>query len=353
MAKQGLTAKTALNLVKRDRTWALCVGSGISYPIFPLWDGLAKKIVHKYVPAADSSFADLSKKLSSEVFLQAAAEIASKNHEEFSKELAEILYEGLFDGLLLNDKEIVKRCLTNDPGSGEIEWNEFLNIVHRKSPNKTTAETLAETILKLRAQNHAPASILTFNAEMLLGSLMNAIAHEQYAERKKFFDYMIEPTSYHEKNRIPYYFCHGVMPVPGTWNKGRSMFNADDRLVFLENEYLQLANSSYSWQSSTFINTLTNHTVFFVGLSFVDPNIRRWLAWIQKERQTALLKKKPITKKSPNGVVSTSHYWIEKKPASTIQMRMMEASVSHLGIRIIWIDDWEEVGIVLENGIVI
>ena len=347
MAKQGLTVKTSLNLVKRVQTWALCVGSGISYPIFPLWNDLAKKIVHKYVPAADSSFDDLSKKLSSEVFLQAAADIASKNHKDFSKELADILYEGLFDGLTLEEKEVVRVCLTHDPGFTGIDWNRYLNIVHGKTSKRTTAEILAETVLKLRKQDHAPASILTFNAEMLLGSLMNAVAHENYDEKKKFLDYIIEPTSYHEKSRIPYYFCHGVMPVPGTWNKDRSLFNADDRLVFLENEYLQLANSSYSWQSSAFINTLSNHTVFFVGLSFVDPNIRRWLAWIQEERQTALLKR------NPKGVVSTSHYWIETKPASAIQMRMMEASVSHLGIRIIWIDDWSDVSTVLENAIVI
>ena len=56
---------------------------------------------------------------------------------------------------------------------------------------------------------------------------------------------------------------------------------------------------------------------------------------------------------NPKGVVSTSHYWIEKKPASTVQQRMMEASVSHLGIRIIWIDDWTEVSAALENGIVV
>lgn len=347
MAKNGLTTKAALNLVKRERSWALCVGSGISYPLFPLWNDLAKKIIHRFVPAADTSFDILAKKLSSEVFLQSAAEIAAKDHKEFSKDLGEILYEGLFEGLSPYDEKVVRNCLTSDPGTKGMDWGRFLSIVHEKSPGKTTAEALAESILSLRAQNRAPSSILTFNAEMLMGALMNSIAHESYGERKKFFDYMIEPTSYHEKDRIPYYFCHGVMPVPGTWNRARSMFNADDRLVFLENEYLQLANSSYSWQSSAFINTLTNHTVFFVGLSFVDPNIRRWLAWIQEERQTALFKR------NAKGVVSTSHYWIELKPASAIQMRMMEASVSHLGIRIIWIDDWSEVSTALENGIVI
>lgn len=346
MAKQGLTIKTALNLVKRDRTWALCVGSGISFPIFPLWDGLARTIVHKFVPAADSSFDDLSKKMSAEVLLQAATEIAGKDHKTFSRDLAETLYEGLLGGLSKQDSDVVLQCLTSDPGSRNVDWSRFLTIVEGKSMNKTTAMSLAESILRLKARNRAPATILSFNAEMLLGSLMNAVAHETYAENKKFFDYMIEPTSFHDKDRIAYYFCHGVMPVPGTWNRARSMFNADEKLVFLENEYLQLANFSYSWQSTAFINTLSNHTVFFVGLSFVDPNIRRWLAWIQEERLNAL------KKHNPKGIVSTSHYWIEKKPSSSIQQRMMEASVSHLGVRIIWIDDWTEVSDALENGIV-
>lgn len=345
MAKQGLTTKTAHNLVHKDRTWALCVGSGISFPIFPLWDGLARKIVHKCVPSADSSFDDLSKKMSAEVLLQAANEIAGNDHKVFSKLLADTLYEGLFNGLSIADIDLVKQCLTSDPGSYGVDWARYLSIIQGKSPSKTTAMSLAESVLRLKTRNRAPSSILSFNAEMLLGSFMNAIAHESYAEKKKFFDYIIEPTSYHEKNRIPYYFCHGVMPVPSTWNRARSMFNADERLVFLENEYLQLANSSYSWQSSAFINTLSNHTVFFVGLSFVDPNIRRWLAWIQEERLAAL------RKRNPKGVVSTSHYWIEKKPSSTIQQRMMEASVCHLGIRIIWIDDWADVSAALENGI--
>lgn len=43
MAKQGLTTKNIPNLVKKENSWALCVGSGISTPLFPLWDSLAKK----------------------------------------------------------------------------------------------------------------------------------------------------------------------------------------------------------------------------------------------------------------------------------------------------------------------
>lgn len=347
MAKKGFTVNNTPNLVDKYGTWALCLGSGISYPIFPLWDELAKKIVHKCEPLADSLFEELSKKMASEVLIQAAVEIAGKDHKAFSKDLADILYERLFAGLSDSDADLVKLCLTSMPGERTIDWGKFLDIIKRKAPQGLTALSLAESVLKLRDKGFPPSAILSFNAEMLMGSLMNAVAHEKYGEKKKFFDYIIEPISYHERGRIPYYFCHGVMPVPGTWHKSRELFNADDRLVFLENEYLQLANSSFSWQSSAFFNTLSNHTVFFIGLSFVDPNIRRWLAWIQEEKIVAL------QKKGLKDVSSTSHYWIEKKPSSTIQMRMMEASVSHLGVRIIWIDDWKDVSVALEKGIAV
>lgn len=345
MAKKGFTTRTVPNLVDRNKTWAVCIGSGVSTPVFPLWDGLAEKILKKCEPTA--SYEALSKKMSPEVVLQAAVEKAGKSHSGFAKDLAATLYEELYRGLSKGDIRIVKQCLTSDPGIAALDWGRFLQIIRMKAPSGLTSLSLAQSILKLKYKGHGPSSILSFNAEMLLGALMNAVAHESYGDRKKFFDYMIDSTSFHEKGRIPYYFCHGVMPVPGTKNKAYTMFNADEKLVFLENEYLQLANTSYSWQSSAFINTLSNHTVFFVGLSFVDPNIRRWLAWIQEERLKA------IKKHNPDGCVSTSHYWIEKKPDSSIQMRMMEASVSHLGIRIIWIDDWSETSQALEKGIVV
>ena len=345
MAKEGFTTKTVPNLVDKNKTWALCLGSGVSTPIFPLWDSLAERILKRCEPTA--SYAVLSKKMSPEIVLQAAVEKAGKSHSDFAKELADTLYEDLYKGLNKKDVRIVNRCLTCDPGIEGLDWKRFLWIIDRKAPKGLTSLSLAKSVLRLKDKGHGPSSILSFNAEMLFGALMNAVAHETYRERKKFFDYMIDSTSFHEKDRIPYFFCHGVMHVPGTKNKAYTMFNAGEKLVFLENEYLQLANTSYSWQSSAFINTLSNHTVFFVGLSFVDPNIRRWLAWIQEERLRA------IKKHDPGGCVSTSHYWIEKKPESPIQMRMMEASVSHLGIRIIWINDWSETSQALEKGIVV
>lgn len=45
MAKEGLNKKTISQLVPAGKTWALCVGAGISFPIFPSWNTLAERII--------------------------------------------------------------------------------------------------------------------------------------------------------------------------------------------------------------------------------------------------------------------------------------------------------------------
>lgn len=105
MAKQGLTVKNVLNLVNNEKSWALCVGSGISYPLFPLWNELAKKIVHKFVPKADRQLDKLSERLSSEMLLQSAADMSKADHNAFSRELASTLYEDLFRNLSNKEKK--------------------------------------------------------------------------------------------------------------------------------------------------------------------------------------------------------------------------------------------------------
>ena len=348
MAKKGLTKTNIPNLVDLESTWALCVGSGISFPVFPMWDELAKRIVHKYVPAAETEFSNLRTKMTPDIIMQSAMEKAGISHHTLSLGLANTLYEDFFRGLSDEQLLLVKRCLVSDPATTrDIPWGDYIQIVIDKAGGHLTALSLAETTLRLREHNRAPSAILSFNAEMLFGSLLNALAFERYGIRNRFFDYLIGPISNHFKDRIPYYFCHGVMPVPGT-SKMKHRFDAEDKLVFLENEYLQLANSSYSWQSSAFINTLSTHTVFFVGLSLADANIRRWLAWLQRERLFDIQRR---TRRKC--YASTSHYWIEKNPGNDEIMRMMESSVSHLGIRIIWIDDWRDVSYVIEKGIVV
>ena len=83
--------------------------------------------------------------------------------------------------------------------------------------------------------------------------------------------------------------------------KGR---NANEKLVFLEESYLQLANSPMSWQAINFIENCMQSKMVFVGVSLSDPNMRRWLGWIHNNKVQEL---------KSNGIAyseSTEHFWI-------------------------------------------
>jgi hypothetical protein len=124
-------------------------------------------------------------------------------------------------------------------------------------------------------------------------------------------------------------------------SKKRSpLLTASDKLVFSESSYLNLANTNFSWQSTEFISYCLNHTIIFIGVSLTDPNMRRWLSWIQKLKETEVLENNILPKEVLKQ--SYSHYWINKKPDNIEEIEWIEACVKHLGIKIIWLDKWED-----------
>jgi hypothetical protein len=190
-----------------------------------------------------------------------------------------------------------------------------------------------------------PDAILSFNAEPLLYSLINSFQREPYIGKvkkakdvKEVLDIVTSSISSKAKGRIPYFFCHGAL-LNTLNHAGDHRFNTSSKLVFSEGSYLQIANNSFSWQSINFLNVCSNSTVIFIGVSLTDPNMRKWLTWIQNERNKDI------------GVIveSTRHFWICKKPLYADTMRWIEASVFHLGIRVIWLDDWAETDDILRN----
>jgi hypothetical protein len=113
--------------------------------------------------------------------------------------------------------------------------------------------------------------------------------------------------------------------------------------VFSEGEYLQLANSAFTWQSSLFLGTAVFRSMVFVGLSFTDPNLRRWLAWIQKNKVTELRSKGKHEE-------VYGHYWIKSMEGTTpTSRRWFESAVRHLGVRLVWIENWEQTGLCLRE----
>ena len=71
--------------------------------------------------------------------------------------------------------------------------------------------------------------------------------------------------------------------------------------------------------------------------------MRRWLSWTHANR---------LDEMRQNGIDikdSTQHYWIRTIPNDKNTMPWIEAAVSHLGVRIVWIDNWSQVGLALNK----
>lgn len=351
MSNYSLTWKSCEDvLAQRARTWgwALGLGAGTSLPVFPSW----KRLVHDLI-AADSSVRDpdallesLSGTFSYDALIQAAKDVIGEDDITFTKRLAAALYAAVKNTAGKDWPVIAKALTAASPGQlRRDKWKSFIDFIDANY-SSVTALQIARAIVDARDDNLAPAAVLSFNGEQLLYTLVHAIAAMRAPatadlKKERVFDRVTRGISHREAPRIPYIFCHGLIPM----DEGFSLFSkmaAPEKLVFSEGDYLQLANSAFSWQSSLFLGTAVLRSIVFVGLSFSDPNLRRWLAWVHANRAAEL----ELKGKNPE---CYEHYWLKEDLADNNEKRWVESSVRHLGVRLVWIKSWAKVGAYLKR----
>lgn len=333
--------------VSNSPGWVLCVGAGISLPIFPLWKDLVLKIINEITPTADKFSSDLIKNYNPDALIQAAYNLGSFDNSKFSSLLIEKLYSNLKS--LLNDKEwslYCKATSVTSPGAlNRDEWFSLYQALKREYKGETLLP-LAQKIHSVVNTEFEPKAILSFNVEPTFLLLLNSILLKSKNPPKgysaiKQFDIVTRSLSTQHKDRIPFIYCHGFLPPSDKVQKLELI--ANEKLVFSEKDYLQLTKSNYSWQSSTFLHHCSQSRILFIGLSLTDPNIRRWLSWVQSNKEEEIYH---VHGSKPD---STSHYWIEKRPKDEDHAKWIEATVAHLGVRIIWLNDWGEIEKVLNK----
>ena len=318
--------------------WTLCVGAGISLPLFYSWEELAKKLLLECCPKLlkdEDYVSQLIKNYGPDVIIQGAQNLSEMTDEEFAGKLEKILYEKIKQKLSKDECEIVKKVFNNDNIARipKFVWKQFC-IIRDKYFNNTSSYIIAKQLIKTFNTPAQPNAIISFNAEPLLYSILSSFDFQQQNSKgtslMKNLDVIISSISNFNKNRISYIYNHGFIPMKGNSKDYLGNYN---RLVFKESEYIQLSNYDFSWPSTSFFSEASRRPILFIGLSFCDSNIRKWLTWVQKSRHDDIIN---INKSSP----STRHFWIEKRPANEEQCRLLESLVFHLGVRIIWLNDW-------------
>ena len=360
MAKPGLDLGTCAGILKEKCShhgWALCIGAGASLPIFPSWENLIVSLLVRQAGKrkGPSLAVRLQKQFSPDAVIEACAHMSGRTQKSFSRLLSKELYGKLIAASSAPEWTLIRKALAADsPGDlQEDEWHQFRDLLLKQFPN-LSSHSLARMIVQARHEGYAPSAILSFNAEPLLYALILAEqvfqkawergANEEgakwYKAPERSMDRITQSITYRKPGRIPYFHCHGLLPVPDTrtrWGDGIL-----DKLVFSESEYLQLANSNFSWQSGVFMDVCSFRSVLFIGVSLSDPNMRRWLSWIHSNR------KNELRHAGQPRVDSTNHYWINKRPDDANEKAWIESAVAHLGVRLIWLDAWDELGDALQ-----
>jgi hypothetical protein len=298
----------------------LVLGAGISsiYGL-PTWDNLLQRLLLKTIEQEPEKATVLSKfftktfnpsPLIAGRFLQESL-IDDKIKNKFEKEVRNALYE-TFDksaeSYIMN--EIIKLCVA--PGN---------------SPNLD--------------------GIITYNYDDIIESKLidkgiDVLFQSVYGQG-------INP----DNKSLSIYHVHGYLPQKGP-------INEHNLITLGEFDYHEQYINIYSWNNMVQINKFRDKTCLFIGISLSDPNIRRLLDIANSQKTNRkyhyIFKKRPekdwVEKRLTQVLDENPEIFNEKVKAKLdfreavnflieMQNRFEEKDSESLGVKTVWIDDYE------------
>lgn len=166
-----------------------------------------------------------------------------------------------------------------------------------------------------------------------------------------FNDYNIEYQSlyneldYATAEKLGIYHVHGFLPR----NPEEYEQLSEGLLVFSEDGYHRLYNDPYSWANITQLNFLRENTTLMIGLSLTDPNLRRLLSISNRKNK---LKKHYAIMKKADFIKDSDDMEIKGEILSSfnvINTDLQEKFFEQLGIKVIWIENYNEIPDIIEN----
>lgn len=343
-----LERENCKGIFKKGKPYSICLGAGVCFGIMPNWEELTYEVLKNIVnPKIDwDEFKEIQKNLgwSLDSLLQ-----ASLNHligdggsvDDFNEIMQEILYSSVFERAAKYDLEDDLKKFISDPFRRDKNAILPLYDFFKKEYSDTSLFQICEFLLKAAKTGFAPLSILTFNADVLLHSILTLIQLKETYDSEgnvnsadfeyKAIHHIIESNGH----KIPIYHIHGSI-VP---NSGKR--DARENLVFPESTYHEVSGSTYSWQQSVFQYYAQRTRIVFIGLSMSDPNIRRWLSHTNNVLNQDVYN---ISGKRSN---VTNHIWITPSVLNETEKDLKKLGLYHLGIKVGEISSWTNI----KNGL--
>lgn len=136
---------------------------------------------------------------------------------------------------------------------------EHLYPKHPPVPPEPTTLTAVADFIKKSGEDSGVTAVVSFNYDDLLERQLEGSVQLRsvWSDRRR------------RDKRLPILHPHGFLPREGDFK--------DCDLVFTEDDYHGLTTSVFHWALTAIVNYLRHNTVLFIGLSMLDPNLRRLL----------------------------------------------------------------------------
>lgn len=222
-------------------------------------------------------------------------------------------------------------------GGFEDEFEELVRGILYKNADKTS--DLLEEIGQLCIPNRGKLgirAIVNYNFDDLVEKNLRRLRVKYHS----IYEEGITP----DLEELGVYHVHGFLPQKkeGYDNLTKSL------LVFSEEGYHKLMLEPYNWANMCQLNFMMNNTCIFIGLSMTDPNMRRLLeiANQKKSEENAICKHYAIMRRLH---INGSEKSDEIKSFEGVNEALQESFFEEIGINVIWIDNYNEIPILLQQ----
>lgn len=226
---------------------------------------------------------------------------------------------------------------------------EFTKLIHKYLyEGEHTSKLLSD--LALIIKYHKADEVITYNFDDILEQELVKIGLKE----SKDFVPIARDAEISDHNNLPIYHVHGIIPEHS---------NTSDRVVFSEEVYHDRYRDAYHWSNVEQLHAMSRKHCFFIGLSMVDPNLRRLLdisrkmnatdtpshyAFLQRTKQNDYC----LSNNKGCQYVQVSQSLIDKKKQKDIYSLnyiVLENIFRQLGVNVIWYENHDEIPDLIEK----
>jgi SIR2-like domain len=315
-----------LNADYRENGIALALGAGVSLDCsVPNWRDLLERIaIRCYGDEGEKRFQEM---LGDGYPLPAIAGILEQDCPK-GCDFTEVIREALYQSFPYYENGLTK-----------FNSEKFVDFV--KAKNRTLSAVAALCAVKQSPESYAANRRIHAIVNSNFDAILREYARARYRAKTVhgILRTVERPSAGAIPGRINVYHVHGFFQFRK--DKRTPDEEAPDIRVFTEQEYFDFFNQPNSFFSYTFLYSLREYSLLFIGMSLKDENIRRLLHYSRKEMRESYEKEKEPPDEAERK--SIRHYAIQKYTGSDSLSKMTETSLLRLGVRVLWINDFGEI----------